>query len=187
MTGRPPQHIVERIRQERTRREARAKEAREREQAEREAHARAASGIKLRFSATVPAAPSPPQPKPPPKPDIPLRADPRDLAAFAAMFPEEARSPNIMRAQSVVAPAPAAPTIAQLTAAALSSKGGRRLSEFWKKVAPHMDDKVTREGPFPTLGSARDFALGIGNLDGRAVERGIKNHFPHWYVRETPP
>jgi hypothetical protein len=104
-----------------------------------------------------------------------------DADAIDRLFPPPAALPV-----PVVAPPPAAPTSAQRTAVALASKKAAHLSGFWKKIAPAMDAKVDRDGPFPYLGGACKFvlSLGLGNLDPKALRIGIKRHFPHWFVED---
>jgi hypothetical protein len=63
---------------------------------------------------------------------------------------------------------------------------GTKPSVAWAKVQPHFDKLVDREGPFPSLGSARDSVKlfldekKLGQLDDRTIERWINKHRPHW-------
>jgi hypothetical protein len=65
-------------------------------------------------------------------------------------------------------------------------KRGAKPSAAWAKVQPHFDHLVDRNGPFPSLGSARDAVKlfleekRLGLMDDRTIERWINRHRPQW-------
>ena len=66
------------------------------------------------------------------------------------------------------------------------SRRGAKPSAAWAKVQPHFDHLVDRDGPFPSLGSARDSVKlllkekKLGRMDDRTIERWIRKHRPQW-------
>jgi hypothetical protein len=66
------------------------------------------------------------------------------------------------------------------------SKRGAKPSAAWAKVQPHFDHLVDCDGPFPSLGSARDSVKlllkekKLGRLNDRTIERWINKHRPQW-------
>jgi hypothetical protein len=83
-----------------------------------------------------------------------------ESAAVEALWPVESKPPGLPR--------------------------GPRPSAAWEKVQPHFDKLVDQEGPFPSLGSARDSVKlfltekNLSRLDDRTIERWINRHRPHW-------
>jgi hypothetical protein len=67
------------------------------------------------------------------------------------------------------------------------ARRGRKPSPIWEeRVAPHFD-KIVKDEPFPSLGSARDSVKlwmkgqKLAQFDDRTVERWIKKYRLHWF------
>jgi hypothetical protein len=66
------------------------------------------------------------------------------------------------------------------------SRRGAKPSAAWAKVQPHFDHLVDCDGPFPSLGSARESVKlllkekKLGRLNDRTIERWINKHRPQW-------
>jgi hypothetical protein len=66
------------------------------------------------------------------------------------------------------------------------NKRGAKPSAAWAKVQPQFDDLVDRDGPFPSLGSARESVKlllkekKLSRLNDRTIERWINKHRPQW-------
>ncbi len=67
------------------------------------------------------------------------------------------------------------------------AKGGPKPLAIWSElIEPHFDNEVKLDGPFPSLGSARDAVILLLQERGKAVphtrtiERRIRAHRPNW-------
>jgi hypothetical protein len=69
------------------------------------------------------------------------------------------------------------------------SSAGAKPSVVWDTVDPHFDTLVETDGPYPSLGSARENVKlflkekQLSVLDDRTIERHITGKKPHWRIK----
>jgi hypothetical protein len=110
-----------------------------------------------------------------------LKPAPTRLETMLALYPGDAAP--------VVSPPEQNREKARPGAAAARPKGGNPPHPIWSElVEPHFDDEVKRNGPFPSLGKARDAVIGLLQEKKKAVphdrtiERHIRKYRPGWVL-----